>query len=133
MLDPEAESGDPTRPAFMAPPPDSLPYHGFQVLDDVEHGGFRWGGITDFEREPGLDNGDAFIVAPDGSRAGLEWRLDEEVWLLEMAAPTEHRWGVYLAGVTHPMADRESARRNLEDLQPFLLSAWEAWARQRSR
>lgn len=132
MLDLRAETADPDRPAFMSPPPDSPPFHGFQVLDDVEADGFKWGGITDFEREPGRQSGDAFIVAPDGSRAGLEWRLDTEVWLLEMTPPNDRRWGVYLAGISRPMVDRASAQENLRDLLPHLRPAWEAWRSERS-
>ncbi len=128
MIDLRAETADPERPAFMAPPPQAPPFHGFRVLDDVSVDGFTWGGITDFERDPGRESGDAFIVAPDGSRAGLEWRLDVEVWLLEMAPPNDQRWGVYLAGITHPMVDRASALQNLSDLLPYLRDAWESWS-----
>jgi hypothetical protein len=44
--------------------------HSFPILDDVEVDGFTFGVITDFEAEPASD-GDAFVVAPGGSRAGL--------------------------------------------------------------
>lgn len=67
-LDPEAASADPSLPAFPAKPPGAAAYHGFRQLD-VEVDGFRWGMITDFLAEPDTD-GDAFVVAPDGSRAG---------------------------------------------------------------
>lgn len=128
MLDLRAETADSSRPAFMAPPEGAPPFHGFAVLDDVCVEGFCWGGITDFERDPGRESGDAFIVAPDGSRAGLEWRVDDETWLLEMSPPNERRWGVYLAGIERPLVDRSSARRVLADLVPLLRPPWEAWA-----
>jgi hypothetical protein len=38
------------------------------ILDDVTAEGFTLGKITDFEAEP-CDEGDAFVIAPDGSRA----------------------------------------------------------------
>lgn len=133
MLDLRAETADSSRPAFMAPPEGSPPFHGFSVLEDVCVEGFSWGGITDFEREPGLESGDAFIVAPDGSRAGLEWRLDNETWLLEMSPPNDRRWGVYLAGIERPLVDRASARAVLADLIPHLRPAWENWAAIRPR
>src|SRR5438270_638723 len=54
-------------PAFASPPPGAEPYYGFSVMEDVTVGGFTLGKITDFERQP-LQYGDAFVVAPDGSR-----------------------------------------------------------------
>jgi hypothetical protein len=73
-IDPNAISASPTEPAFVAPPKGAPVYHGFVVLKDVSAEGFTFGAITDFEAEP-CDAGDAFVVAPDGSRAGLVWEV----------------------------------------------------------
>jgi hypothetical protein len=51
-------------------------YHGFPVLPDVEVDGFRLGMISDWEAQPATE-GDAFLIAPDGSRAGLVWEVAE--------------------------------------------------------
>lgn len=126
-IDVEAASRDEGTPAFMAPPAGSPPYHGFLVLESVEASGFCWGAITDFTRQPGLATGDAFIVAPDGSRCGLEWRVSDVPYLLEMAPFTEDRWGVWMAGVIHPMTDESAARLNLEALRPQLEEKWRNW------
>ncbi|MDH3307206.1 MAG: hypothetical protein OEO77_06780 [Acidimicrobiia bacterium] len=126
-IDVEARSLDPESPAFMTPPAGAPPFHGFKVLEDVEAGGFRWGAITDFTRQPALATGDAFVVAPDGGRCGLEWRMSDSVYLLEMAPFTHARWGVWLAGIRHPMVDLDAARRNLEELRPLLEEKWRNW------
>ena len=75
-IDATAQSASPTEPAFVARPEGAPVYHGFVVLDDVTADGFTLGKITDFEAEP-CDEGDAFVIAPDGSRAGLVWEIHE--------------------------------------------------------
>jgi hypothetical protein len=71
-VDPGAQSASPTEPAFVARLVGASVYHGFVVLDDVTSEGFTLGKVTDFEAEP-CDEGDAFLIAPDGSRAGIVW------------------------------------------------------------
>jgi hypothetical protein len=85
-LDPLAESASQTEPAFIARPAGAPVYHGFEVLVDVVVGGFTFGKITDFERET-CDEGDAFVVAPDNSRAGLVWEISEKFYFQEITAP----------------------------------------------
>lgn len=126
-LDLTAQTDDETVLPFMAPPKGSQPYHGFKVLKNVTHEGFTFGAITDFVKRPGLVTGDAFIVAPDGSRAGLEWRLSNECYLLEMAPFTEVRWGVWMGGVRHPMIDEDAALKNLVEMVPLFKEKWMAW------
>jgi hypothetical protein len=77
-LGPNARSASPTEPAFIARPEGAPVYHGFQVLPDVVVEGFTFGTITDFEAGP-CDAGDAFVIAPDGSRAGLVWEVFSEL------------------------------------------------------
>ena len=125
-LDDQATSTDPTVPAFMAPPPGSPPYYGFQVLHDVAVEGFVLGAINDFEHTV-LSVGDAFVVAPDGARAGLEWRAPKEPYVLELAPARADRWGVFAVGFPHVMSDRDAARANLEVLLPLLRERWERW------
>lgn len=126
-LDPEAPSDDPALPAFMAPPPGAPPYHGFQVLD-VDVGGFRLGAISDFLTDPrAAEHGDGFVVAPDGSRAGLVWKLDEP-YVFRTVEDTDGRWGVWLAGIAEPMTDLASAERAFRGIVAELRPHWEAWA-----
>ena len=100
-------------------------YHGFQILDDVEVDGFKLGIIT--ELEPGDDGGDAFVVAPDGSRAGLVWEIFTPTYFREILPPDEGRWGVLGVAFAEPMDTHEDARRNLAAMLPELRLRWEAW------
>ena len=69
-LDTLAKSASRTEPAIVAKPEGAPMYHGFQILSDVVVEGFTSGKISDFDAEP-CTEGDAFVVAPDNSRAGL--------------------------------------------------------------
>lgn len=125
-IDPNAESASDDEPAFVARPPGAPVYHGFPILDDVEVDGFRLGMITDWEAEPST-YGDAFVVAPDGSRCGLDWEVFEERRCEQVLGFTEGRWGVWYVAFPHPMDSLENARRNLAHVLPDLRPKWEAW------
>lgn len=137
-LDPEAESADPDLPAFIARPAGAPAYHGFPVLEDVVVDGFTLGMIDDWEAEPD-DEGDAFVVAPDGWTAGLMWYviLDDDP---NGPSPGEvhqssgfefDRWGVWHVYFPYPMRTREDARKNLAAVLPLLRPEWEKWRRRR--
>lgn len=102
-------------------------YHGFPVLDDVEVRGFKLGMITDWEAEPS-DYGDAFVVAPDDSRCGLDWEVFPERRCEEVLGATGNRWGVWYVTFPHAMDSRDSARRNLEYVLLDLEPKWRQWA-----
>ena len=124
-LDPEAASADPNLPAFLARPADAPVYHGFPLLEDVEVEGFTLGKISDFEAQEMAD-GDAYIIAPDGTRAGLVWQIGDTPRVEMITAPDDSRWGVWAVWFTHPMRTRDDARRNLAELVPMLRHHWAA-------
>lgn len=82
-VDQTAQSSSPTEPAFVARPEGAPVYHGFVILDDVVVDGFTLGKITDWEAEP-CETGDAFVIAPDGSRAGLVWEVCDPPYFQEV-------------------------------------------------
>jgi len=83
-IDPEAASASVDGPAFLNPPDGARVYHGFPILKDVVVAGFSLGKITDFEAEH-CESGDAFVVAPDNSRAGIVWEVSNEPSLFRNA------------------------------------------------
>lgn len=126
MLDPLAASADPNLPAFLARPADAPVYHGFRVLPDIEIEGFKLGMITELENQT---EGDAFVVAPDDSRAGLVWEISDQGYFTEVCPLEAARWGVWVVAFPHPMSTRADARRNLEAVLPRLKERWETWRR----
>jgi hypothetical protein len=127
-IDPDAESAEGDKPAFLARPDGAPVYHGFPILDDVEVDGFRLGMITDWEAEPS-EWGDAFLVAPDNSRCGLIWETTDEPYVsAESRVPAdETRWGVWNVGFPHPMDSRKNARRNVAFVLDELRLRWDRW------
>ena len=125
-VDAGAESAAPGLPAFLARSAGAPVYHGFTVLDDVSVEGFLFGTITEID-PAGDDAGDAFVVAPDGSRCGLVWEVRSEPAVEEIIGFEERSWGVWGVGFPHPIASPQDARRNLEAVLPLLRPKWEAW------
>lgn len=90
--DPSAVSARPGLPAFLAPPAGAPAYYGFPLLPQSEKEGFVFGVIT--SPRPGATWGDAYVVAPDGSRAGIVWVTEGPVTEVVLT-PEPTRWGVY--------------------------------------
>lgn len=127
-LDSLAETGSQTEPAFFARPTGAPVYHGFKILNDVVVGGFTFGKITDFEIEV-CGEGDAFVVAPDNSRAGLVWEISDKPYFQEICAPEAGRWGVWGVSFPNAMTSRQNVRKNLASILPQLKKRWEEWRR----
>jgi hypothetical protein len=127
-LDPLVEGSLQTEPGFIARPAGAPVYHGCEVLSDVVVRGFTFGKITDFEIEI-CDEGDAFVVAPDNSRAGLVWEISDKPYFQEISVPEAERWGVWGVSFTNAMTSRGNVRKNLESILPELKKHWEEWRR----
>jgi hypothetical protein len=104
-LDPEAQSADSSLPAYLARPEDALVYHGFPMLEQSRtDDGWCFGTISEPDCPEGSDWGDAFVVAPDGSRAGIVWQVGES--RMEISSPPdEDRWGVFHVGFARRVHD----------------------------
>jgi len=100
--DPEAPSSAPGEPAFVAQQPGSPVYHGFIIVPETCTDGWCLGTMSEFEDPDGCASGDAFVVAPDGSRAGLVWEVGAAP-LQEILPPDPERWGVYAISFPHPI------------------------------
>jgi hypothetical protein len=117
LTDDEAESADPALPAFLAHPAGAPVYHGFPLVEETRTpDGWCFGAITDFID---ADYGDAFVVAPDGSRAGIVWEAGEGE-ISEIAAPEEGRWGVFAVWFRAPVRTVEDFTAELHAALPRL-------------
>ncbi len=95
LTDPSAKSASWRLPAFLARPWHAPVYHGFPMIEETRTEGWCLGAITEFlDDEEGCEWGDAYVVAPDGSRAGIVWE-EGEYPIREIMPPDAKRWGVY--------------------------------------
>jgi hypothetical protein len=121
LTDPTAESADPGLPPWIALPKDAPAYHGFPLLEGSEIDGFTFGVITDPDSNFGepVSWGDAYVVAPDGSRAGIVWQADGDPDPVVLP-PSDGRWGVYAFRFQHSVRSRLDLVRNLHEVLPQL-------------
>ena len=125
-IDPSAKSASSNLPAFIARPKDAPVYYGFPLLDDVVVEGFTLGKITDFDLEP-CNEGDAFVVAPDGSRAGIVWEISKNYGFTQVVPFQAIRWGVWDVKFPFPMTSHDNAKKNLAAMLPDLKTKWADW------
>ena len=133
-LDPEARSADPSVPAFLARPEDAPVYHGFPLLERSRtEDGWCFGTISEPDCPEGRDWGDAFVVAPDDSRAGITWEVGSAG--MEVSIPPEEdrdRWGVYNLGFARRVHDEEGLVEQLREWLPELRRVYLMWWAERS-
>ena len=118
-LDPEAESADPSKPAFLARPEGVPVYHGFAVVPETETEGWCYGAISDYEVGSSQTEGDGFVIAPDGSRAGIVWSMDSPDFE-EILPPDAERWGVYGVRFPRPVSSVSDLVFNFRAVLPAL-------------
>ena len=116
ILDPMAISEDPEDPAFLSAPEGASVYYGFQLLPETSIDGWMLGEITSFI---GCQRGDAFVIAPDGTRAGLVWEIGEGNFRQIMEA-SEDRWGVHAVWLKRKMNNTDDIIANFKDIIPQL-------------
>ena len=126
-LDADAESADSSLPALISRPEGAPVYHGLPLLEESRTSdGWCFGTISDPACPEGLDWGDAFVVAPDGSRAGLIWQVGAAV--LEVSVlPEQAHWGVYKVGFTHPVHNDQELVEQLREWLPELRRIYREW------
>jgi hypothetical protein len=123
-LDPDAKSADPNVPPFVAPPEGAPVYYGFPTVPESETDGWIYGAITDYNTEEPETEGDGFVVAPDGSRAGIVWSTDSPDFY-EISPPDDKRWGVYGVRFLRPVSSIEDLVLNFRAILPRLKEKYE--------
>jgi hypothetical protein len=127
-MDPDAISTDPDLPAFMSPPQGAPAYYGFPLLRGIECDGFKLGMITDFTLESDVLEGDLYIEAPDGSRAGIVWVTGPGNRYGEYEAVTHSKWGVWQFELARPLRTLDDAQWALDQMVLVLRPEWKRWA-----
>jgi hypothetical protein len=120
----QAKSADSALPTFLARPDGAPVYHGFPLIPETMTDGWCLGAITHFEYPEGCVAGDAFVMAPDGSRAGLVWDVGSRP-LAQIMAPDEGRWGVYQVSFPKAVHTRDDLVFCFRAILPELKAAHE--------
>jgi hypothetical protein len=126
MVDPLAESTSVELPAFIAIPAGAPVYHGFPLIAGSEIDGWVFGVITSPVGAEPREWGDAYVVAPDGSRAGIVWSASSDPQPRVICEPDAGRWGVYGLRFRHPVRSEQDLVRNLHEWLPQLKAFYQA-------
>ena len=118
-------------PAFLARPKDAPVYHGFALLEQSRtDDGWCFGTISEPDSPEGSDCGDAFVVAPDGSRAGIIWEVGAPSMKVSIP-PDEDRWGVFHVGFARRVHDEGGLVEQLREWLPELRRLHLTWKAER--
>ncbi|EPY04313.1 hypothetical protein PAALTS15_25739, partial [Paenibacillus alvei TS-15] len=104
-------------------------YDGFPLIIETETDGFIYGEITDhlhYDDDVGCLTGDGFVQAPDGSRAGVIWQVEDIVSVSVCIEPEEDRWGVYNVWFDRPIKTTADIVHNFRNVLPLLKEAYHA-------
>jgi hypothetical protein len=77
-------------------------YLGFLVVPETHTDGWGHGVIPEHEDPEGGTFGDAYVVAPDGSSAGIVREVGDEP-LVQILPPDSGRWGIYAVSFPRPV------------------------------
>jgi hypothetical protein len=97
-------------------------YHGFMVVPETLTDGWCLGVISGQEDPEGSTSGDAYVVAPDGSSAGLVWEVGDEP-MVQILPPDSERWGIYAISFPHPVRNAEDLASAFRSVLPALKEA----------
>lgn len=119
LYDVEASSDDPELPGFLSRPQGTPVYHGFPIIPETATRGWIYGAITQYEGVTPHEEGDGYVIAPDGSRAGIAWATNTGDFY-EISGPEKERWGVYGVRFPRPVSSVEDLVFNFRHILPLL-------------
>jgi len=108
----------------VAKPKGAPVYHGFPVVEESETEGWKYGAITAFEGVGVANQGDGFVIAPDGSRAGIVWNTYGSD-ITVVCAPEKGRWGVYGVRFPNAVSSRQDLIQNFRAVLPRLKAQYD--------
>ena len=95
-------------------------YAGSPIVEETRTDGWCYGAITEFEDPAGCTDGDGYVEAPDGSRAGLDWVVRRNVRVRCVFPPDKRQWGIYEASFPKPVRNARDLARCFRLVLPRL-------------
>jgi hypothetical protein len=93
-----------------------IPYAMWPVIGEATTDGWQFGSLMGYVDQ---EWGDAFVQAPDGSRAGLVWVVRDGP-VKQLLAPSADRWGVYDVAFPRRMKNVDDLVFNFRAVLPLL-------------
>lgn len=96
-------------------------YGQFSLIPETNIDGWCYGAITEFEDPRGCTDGDGFVQAPDGSRAGLVFDYKKNSRIKVRVIDTQnYGWGLYQVYFPKPIRTVSDLRDCIADVLPAL-------------
>lgn len=95
-------------------------YGGFPLIEETRTDGWCYGTMMELGDPAGCAEGDGFVEAPDGTRAGLDWVVRKQVRIRRVFPPDRREWGIYEASFPEPVRTVEDLARNFRMILPRL-------------
>ena len=95
-------------------------YSGFPLIEETRTDGWCYGSISEFADPAGCSEGDGYVEAPDGSRAGLDWVVRRGVRVRRVFPPDKRQWGIYEASFPKPVRNAQDLARHFRAVLPRL-------------
>lgn len=105
-------------------------YGQFPLIPETNIDGWCYGAITEFEDPKGCTDGDGFVQAPDGSRAGLVWDYKKNSKVKTRIIDTSnHGWGLYHIYFPKPVRTLKDLCECFADVLPALQARYKRYNR----
>ncbi len=91
------------------------------LFRETKTDGFIYGYHTDhFANPEGCTSGDGFVLAPDGSVAGIAWEVGEKPWVSPDVYPNLRGWGGFDVIFPKPIKTMDDLIYNFRSVLPIL-------------
>ena len=103
-------------------------YSNFPLVEETRKDGWCFGIITEYEDEKGCTDGDAFVEAPDGTRAGLVWDVDanvEQKIIMINRPESKEYWGLYQIYFSKTVYTTKDIVENFHEILPEIQRLYE--------
>jgi hypothetical protein len=101
-------------------------YERFPLIPETNTDGWIYGSITEFIDPDGCKEGDGFVQAPDGKRAGLDW-IHGNGQMEVLSGPYDGTWGLFQVYFPKKVYTLEDMVENFRRVLPEVKRQYESY------